>query len=171
MRSTTFRSRECGRADETECQQRFSRNPAETLRDEGLLRTGSQMRRDYENRGVRKPIANEPDKLGRWMEVLWGRRDHYRTQVDYLLMTLLFGARKSETAVLKWADRQSAAEIPDRPGARVLPFYDAPALSFRPRHCSRVSQAISETLVFSWLKTVGRRPGKPRRLFFPERLT
>jgi hypothetical protein len=91
-------------------QPRFSNNPALALKEEGLVRTQAQLRREHERKGFRRPIPNERDQLGKWFETLWSRRKRYRTQVDYLLMTLLLGARRSETASLQWFDRLSAKE-------------------------------------------------------------
>jgi hypothetical protein len=91
-------------------QPRFNNNPALALKEEGLVRTQAQLRREHERKGFRRPIPNERDQLGKWFETLWSRRKRYRTQVDYLLMTLLLGARRSETASLQWFDRLISKE-------------------------------------------------------------
>ena len=65
----------------------------------------------YEAKGVRNPL-DAKDSLGRFLDALWARRKQplNRTGCDYLLTSLIFGNRKSESAQLQWRDRLTEAE-------------------------------------------------------------
>lgn len=66
------------------------------------MRTRKDLEAAYEDRRVRNPVDNTPERLGVWLDTLWGLRQRNRDAVDYLLLTLLLGARKSETGKLVW---------------------------------------------------------------------
>lgn len=70
-----------------------------------LMRTRAQLEQEYEDKKTRNPLANTPERLGVWLDTLWERRAVNRDAVDYVLLTLLTGSRKSETAALAWAER------------------------------------------------------------------
>ena len=69
------------------------------------MRTRAELEAEYEDRKVRNPLENTPEKLGTWLDALWAKRQRNRDAVDYMLLTLLLGARKSETAKLVWRDQ------------------------------------------------------------------
>ncbi|WP_291517546.1 integrase family protein [Acidovorax sp.] len=69
------------------------------------MRTRAELEAEYQDRKVRNPLENTPEKLGTWLDALWAKRQRNRDAVDYMLLTLLLGARKSETAKLVWRDR------------------------------------------------------------------
>jgi integrase len=70
-----------------------------------LMRTRSELEAEYHDNNIRNPVENTPQRLGVWLDVLWTKRKQNRHAVDYMLLTLLAGARKSETAQLVWRDR------------------------------------------------------------------
>jgi len=69
------------------------------------MRTRRQLEDAYHDNNVRNPVDNTPERLGAWLEALWAKRRHNRDAVDYMMLTLLLGARRSETAQLVWRDR------------------------------------------------------------------
>lgn len=76
-----------------------------------LARTRDELEQDYERTGVRNPISNTPEGLGVWLDTVWRKRTTKETAADYLLTTLLLGARRNETATLLWADRVTKADL------------------------------------------------------------
>lgn len=72
------------------------------------MRTRSELEAQYHDKKVRNPLDNTPERLGAWLDALWAKRSHNRDAVDYMMLTLLLGARRSETAQLVWGDRLSA---------------------------------------------------------------
>ncbi len=70
-----------------------------------LMRTRSELEAEYHDNNIRNPVENAPERLGVWLDALWAKRKQNRDAVDYMLLTLLAGARKSETAQLVWRDR------------------------------------------------------------------
>ena len=82
-------------------------NPFTVLHQEGRYRTREQLEADYEASQARNPMQLRDGSLGRFLTALWERRkvDNYRTACDYLLLTLLWGARRGEAAPLKWRHR------------------------------------------------------------------
>ena len=70
-----------------------------------LMRTRSELEAEYHDNNIRNPVENTPERLGVWLDALWAKRKQNRDAVDYMLLTLLAGARKSETAQLVWRDR------------------------------------------------------------------
>ena len=87
------------------------------------MRTRAELEAEYEDRKVRNPLENTPEKLGTWLDALWAKRQRNRDAVDYMLLTLLLGARKSETAKLVWRD-QLLAEGLDETEFSVLSLPD-----------------------------------------------
>lgn len=87
-------------------------NPFDVAKDR--MRTRAELEAEYEEKGVRNPLANTPDRLGVWLDALWSKRELNRDAVDYMLLTLLTGARKSETAQLVWRDRLSETNEDER---------------------------------------------------------
>ena len=75
------------------------------------MRTRSELEAQYDDNKVRNPVANTPERLGVWLDALWAKRSQNRDAVDYMVLTLLLGARRSETAQLVWRDRLLAAGL------------------------------------------------------------
>lgn len=75
------------------------------------MRTRSELEAQYDDNKVRNPLENTPERLGVWLDALWAKRSHNRDAVDYMMLTLLLGARRSETAQLLWRDRLLAAGL------------------------------------------------------------
>ena len=69
------------------------------------MRTRSELEAQYDDNNVRNPVENTPERLGVWLDALWDKRSRNRDAVDYMMLTLLLGARRSETAQLVWRDR------------------------------------------------------------------
>jgi integrase len=71
----------------------------------GMYRSKETLERERKEKMVRNPLTPS-DTLGKFLEALWAKRlsRQNRTGCDYLLLTLLMGARKSECANLKWAE-------------------------------------------------------------------
>jgi integrase len=70
-----------------------------------FLRTRQQLEAAYADNNARNPVENLPGRLGVWLNAVWEKRASNRDAADYLLLTLLVGARKSETAKLAWRER------------------------------------------------------------------
>lgn len=87
-------------------------NPFKIAKDR--MRTRAELESEYQEKGVRNPLANTPDRLGVWLDTLWSKRQTNRDAVDYMLLTLLTGARKSETAQLVWRDRLIESNEPEK---------------------------------------------------------
>lgn len=87
-------------------------NPFEILVLEKKYRGKAQLERDYKQRGARNPLGVRDGTLERFLRAVWKRRQHgdSRLGADYLLITLLVGARQQETAALQWRDRLTDAE-------------------------------------------------------------
>lgn len=68
-------------------------------------RSRADLEQEYLENAVRNPIENTTLGLGPMLDLVWQRRARNRKAADYILTTLLLGARKSETSCLMWADR------------------------------------------------------------------
>ncbi|KTF40812.1 hypothetical protein [Xanthomonas translucens] len=88
-------------------------NPFQVIHDDDMLRDAQELRRHYERAEVRNPLGD--DTLPRVLKVILARRDEQgglnATGADYLLLTLLWGTRRSEAAQLRWFDRCSPGEL------------------------------------------------------------
>lgn len=95
-------------------QPRLSVNPLKAAYRLDLFRKADELTEHYERAGVRNPLGEGDQSLARVLKAIVGRRDeqggHNRAGADYLLLTLLFGSRRSETARLQWWDMASPAE-------------------------------------------------------------
>ena len=69
------------------------------------MRTRQQLEQNYDAKGLRNPLDNTPDRLGRWLDAVWTKRESNRSAADYMLLTLLIGARRNETAGVVWKHR------------------------------------------------------------------
>lgn len=95
-------------------------NPFQVLADEGLHRSTRELRKHYEAARVRNPLGVDDTATGQQslptvLKSLIERRDmqqgHNATGVDYILLTLLWGTRRSESARLCWYDACSPEEL------------------------------------------------------------
>jgi integrase len=68
-----------------------------------LMRKRHELEEQYLKNGVRNPLNNDPEHLGAWLNAVWEKRHSNRSAADYLLTTLLVGARRNETARLVWS--------------------------------------------------------------------
>lgn len=105
------RERKAAARDQREPVLRY--NPFQVIHDDDLLRDAQELRRHYERAEVRNPLGD--DTLPRVLKVILARRDEQgglnATGADYLLLTLLWGTRRSEAAQLRWFDRCSPGEL------------------------------------------------------------
>ena len=81
----------------------LSYNPFTILHINKSFRTRAQLDNAYEAKQVRNPLSRD-ETLGNFLNALWDRRPANRTGCDYLLLLLLWGCRKSESACLKWKE-------------------------------------------------------------------
>lgn len=97
----------------------LSYNPFSVLADEGLYRSTRELRKHYEAARVRNPLGvddtNGSKSLPTVLKSLLERRDMQNglnsTAVDYILLTLLWGTRRSEGARLRWYEGCSPEEL------------------------------------------------------------
>jgi integrase len=68
-----------------------------------FMRKRQELEEQYLENGVRNPLNNDPNHLGAWLNAVWEKRQSNRSAADYLLTTLLVGARRNETARLVWS--------------------------------------------------------------------
>jgi integrase len=86
-------------------------NPFTIVRMSGLYRGKKEVERARHDNKIRNPLTPS-ETLGKFLEALWAKRLSRENKVgcDYLLLTLLTGARKSECANLKWAELLTESE-------------------------------------------------------------
>lgn len=90
-------------------------NPAEIFIKTGALRNNAELERDYDKKGVRRPLSGQREHFQKWLDcVIAARHDlnKSRTGADYMLMTVVLGMRRNETAGLLWNDRLAKAPDP-----------------------------------------------------------
>ncbi|MFW3891073.1 tyrosine-type recombinase/integrase [Klebsiella pneumoniae] len=118
---------EAGNAQTQQRQPTLSYNPFSILTIQKKFRTRSQLEESYRAKGVRNPLSPK-DTLGRFLTALHNKRSFNRLGCDYLLLTVLTGARKEETASLCW--RETLTEEEARTTSyvdlenRIIRFYD-----------------------------------------------
>jgi len=76
------------------------------------MRTRQQLELSYDVKGLRNPLDNVPERLGKWLDAVWTKRETNRSAADYMLLTLLIGARRNETAGVVWKHR-IPKEVPE----------------------------------------------------------
>lgn len=86
---------EAGNAQTQQRQPTLSYNPFSILTIQKKFRTRSQLEESYRAKGVRNPLSPK-DTLGRFLTALHNKRSFNRTGCDYLLLTVLTGARKKK---------------------------------------------------------------------------
>ena len=96
-------------------------NPAAIFIQTGALRDGAELQRDYDKKGVRRPLSGTREHFRKWLDyVLQARHDgSSRTGADYMLATVLLGLRRSESSGLLWHDRVGQVPAPTHPKAGV----------------------------------------------------
>ncbi len=90
-------------------------NPAEIFIKTGALRNNAELERDYDKKGVRRPLSGQREHFQSWLDYVIAARDDLnksRTGADYMLLTVVLGMRRNETAGLLWNDRLSKAPDP-----------------------------------------------------------
>ncbi|MGM1326482.1 integrase [Klebsiella michiganensis] len=118
---------EAGNAQTQQRQPSLSYNPFSILKVQKKFRTRSELEDSYRAKGVRNPLSPK-DTLGRFLTALHNKRGFNRLGCDYLLLTVLIGARKEETASLCW--RETLTEEEARTTSyvdlenRMIRFYD-----------------------------------------------
>lgn len=118
---------EAGNAQTQQRQPSLSYNPFSILKVQKKFRTRSELEDSYKAKGVRNPLSPK-DTLGRFLTALHDKRNFNRLGCDYLLLTILLGARKEETASLCWRDALTDEEARTVSYVdlenRVIRFYD-----------------------------------------------
>lgn len=96
-------------------------NPASIFMQTGAVRDGVELQRDYDKKGIRRPLSGTREHFRRWLDyVLKARHDgSSRTGADYMLVTVLLGLRRNESAGLLWNDRLHLVAAPKHPKAGV----------------------------------------------------
>lgn len=118
---------EAGNAQTQQRQPTLSYNPFSILTIQKKFRTRSELEESYRAKGVRNPLSPK-DTLGRFLTALHNKRSFNRLGCDYLLLTVLTGTRKEETASLCW--REALTEEEARTTSyvdlenRIIRFYD-----------------------------------------------
>ena len=118
---------EAGNAQTQQRQPSLSYNPFSILMVQKKFRTRSELEDSYRAKGVRNPLSPK-DTLGRFLTALHNKRSFNRLGCDYLLLTILTGARKEETATLCWREALTQEEARTTSYVdlenRVIRFYD-----------------------------------------------
>ncbi len=118
---------EAGNAQTQQRQPSLSYNPFSILKVQKKFRTRSELEDSYRAKGVRNPLSPK-DTLGRFLTALHNKRSFNRLGCDYLLLTVLLGARKEETASLCWREAITNEEAKTTSyvdlNNRIIRFYD-----------------------------------------------
>ncbi|HCB2023008.1 TPA: integrase [Escherichia coli] len=118
---------EASNAQTQQRQPSLSYNPFSILKVQKKFRTRSELEDSYKAKGVRNPLSPK-DTLGRFLTALHNKRSFNRLGCDYLLLTVLLGARKEETASLCWRESLTKEEAKTTNyvdlDKRVIRFYD-----------------------------------------------
>lgn len=84
-------------------------NPFTILTVQKKYRTRSELEESYRKKNVRNPLSPR-DTLKHFLDTLYHKRFTNRLGCDYLLVTILSGARKEESASLCWRDELTDAQ-------------------------------------------------------------
>lgn len=118
---------EASNAQTQQRQPSLSYNPFSILKVQKKFRTRSELEDSYKAKGVRNPLSPK-DTLGRFLTALHNKRSFNRLGCDYLLLTVLLGARKEETASLCWLESLTKEEAKTTSYVdldnRTIRFYD-----------------------------------------------
>lgn len=110
---------EASNAQTQQRQPSLSYNPFSILKVQKKFRTRSELEDSYRAKGVRNPLSPK-DTLGRFLTALYNKRSFNRLGCDYLLLTVLLGARKEETASLCWRETLTSEEAKTGDAANLL---------------------------------------------------
>lgn len=95
-------------------------NPFTVLGEKEMFRSNSELNKHYEQAKVRNPLGMDDAQTGQQtlpsvLKALMGRRalqgGNNATGVDYLLLTLLWGARRGESSAVRWFDACTKDEL------------------------------------------------------------
>ncbi|MCU6216166.1 tyrosine-type recombinase/integrase [Enterobacter bugandensis] len=118
---------EASNAQTQQRQPSLSYNPFSILKVQKKFRTRSELEDSYKAKGIRNPLSPK-DTLGRFLTALHNKRSFNRLGCDYLLLTVLLGTRKEETASLCWREALTSEEAKTTSYVdlhkRVIRFYD-----------------------------------------------
>lgn len=118
---------EASNAQTQQRQPSLSYNPFSILKVQKKFRTRSELEDSYKAKGVRNPLSPK-DTLGRFLTALHNKRSFNRLGCDYLLLTVLLGARKEETVTLCWRESLTKEEAKTTSYVdlenRLIRFYD-----------------------------------------------
>ncbi|MBV6807464.1 integrase arm-type DNA-binding domain-containing protein [Xanthomonas euvesicatoria] len=93
--------------------QRHFYNPLVVIHTRDMLREAHELRSHYSRAEVRNPLDDKT--LPKVLKAIAARRDEQGGRnaagADYLLLTLLWGTRRSEAAPLRWYDRCTPGEL------------------------------------------------------------
>lgn len=98
-------------------------NPFEILVHDKMFRDREQLNKERAENGARNPLG-PTTTLGPFLEAAWSKRksNDNGTGIDYLILMLLWGCRKSEHAPCQWGELLPAsAPVKDRQGASLTP--------------------------------------------------
>lgn len=84
-------------------------NPFTILSVQKKYRTRSELEESYREKNVRNPLSPR-DTLKQFLDALYYKRFTNRLGADYLLVTILSGTRKEESASLCWRDELTDEE-------------------------------------------------------------
>lgn len=107
-------------AAQTDRQPALVYNPFDVLGEKGMFRKTKELNKHYEQAEVRNPLGLDDAQTGQQtlpavLKALIGRRalqgGNNATGVDYLLLTLLWGARRGESSAVRWFDSCSKDEL------------------------------------------------------------
>lgn len=88
-------------------------NPFDVILEDKLMRDAAALRLHYDRAQVRNPLGD--DTLPKVLKAILARRDEQQglnaTAADYLLLTLLWGTRRSEAVQLRWFDRCAKGQL------------------------------------------------------------
>lgn len=102
-------------------------NPFTILAVQKKYRTRSELEDSYREKNIRNPLSPR-DTLKQFLDALYHKRFTNRLGADYLLVTILSGTRKEESASLCWRDKLTDEEAKRTNYVdlknRVLFFYD-----------------------------------------------
>ena len=107
-------------AAQTERQPALVYNPFDVLAEKGMFRKNSELSKHYEQAQVRNPLGMDDAQTGQKtlpavLKALIGRRalqgGNNATGVDYLFLTLLWGARRGESSAVRWFESCSKDEL------------------------------------------------------------
>lgn len=83
------------------------RNPARIFAMTNKMRSRAEIERDIALKKRRNPISQTAAGFRKWLDYVLDARTRpaARTGADFLITTLVLGARKTEVATLRWSDR------------------------------------------------------------------